>query len=106
MIDSGATRTSRPLVTMGMPVRNGERYVEEALRSLLAQSFGDFEIVISDNASTDRTGAICRDYAAMDRRIRYRRQAANIGLANNLNAVVEMAYGRYFLMTHYDDIRS
>jgi glycosyltransferase involved in cell wall biosynthesis len=91
---------------MGMPVYNGERYIEEALKSLLAQSCADFEIVISDNASTDRTAAICGDYAAMDSRIRYHRQPANIGLANNQNAVIEMAAGRWFLMTHCDDIRS
>ena len=61
-------------VTIGMPVFNGANYVGEAVESILAQTFGDLELVISDNASTDATEQICRDMAARDRRIRYLRQ--------------------------------
>lgn len=95
-----------PKVTMGMPVFNGEPFVEAALRSLLAQSFKDFELIISDNASTDRTGEICRDYASADRRIRYTRNDVNVGFCRNQNSVYTRAIGRYFLLTHHDDIRS
>lgn len=93
-------------VTMGMPVYNGERYLEEALRSLRAQTFDDFELLVSDNASSDRTGTICRDYAAMDPRIRYMRNEVNLGFSRNQNRVIEMATGQYFLLTHHDDVRS
>jgi len=59
------------IVSIGMPVYNGEKYIREALDSLLAQTFADFELVISDNASTDGTEAICRNYAEQDARIKY-----------------------------------
>jgi glycosyltransferase involved in cell wall biosynthesis len=95
-----------PRVTMGMPVFNGEPFLEEALRSLLAQTFEDFELIISDNASTDRTGDICRDYAARDVRIRYLRNDANVGFCLNQNRVYGLARGDYFLLAHHDDVRS
>ena len=98
--DSGAT------VSMGMPLFNADRYLEEAIRSLLGQTFDDFELIISDNASTDRTEAICRDFAATDRRIRYLRNAENVGFARNQNSVIRLASGRYFLLTHGDDVRA
>ena len=60
-----------PRVSIGMPVYNGERYIRQALDALLAQTFVDFELIISDNASTDRTQDICLDYAAKDNRIKY-----------------------------------
>src|SRR5262245_55325965 len=77
-----AARTSRqgPRVSLGMPVYNAERYLEEALGSVLGQSFDDFELVISDNASTDRTGDICRAYATRDERIKYFRMRQNYGV--------------------------
>lgn len=62
--------TKQPRVSIGIPVYNGENYLAEALDSLLRQSFGDFELLISDNASTDRTQEICQDYAARDARVR------------------------------------
>ncbi|HET9986337.1 MAG TPA: glycosyltransferase family 2 protein [Longimicrobiales bacterium] len=94
-----------PRVSLGMPVFNGERYLEEALRSLLAQTFEDFELLVYDNASADRTRTICLDYAARDARIRYRRNAENVGFVRNQNAVIEDARGKYFLLTHHDDVR-
>src|SRR4029079_7035481 len=85
--------TRPPLVSMGLPVFNGEQFLEQALRSLLSQTFEDFELVIFDNASTDRTGDICRDYGARDRRITYRRRDANVGFCRNQNGVIEASRG-------------
>ena len=82
--------TKQPRVSIGIPVYNGENYLAEALDSLLRQSFGDFELLISDNASTDRTQEICRAYAARDARIRYVRQDRNIGAGPNHNRVLEL----------------
>ena len=66
-------------VFVGMPVYNGERFIDEAIRSIRAQTLTDFVLLIADNASTDRTEAICRDHANADPRIRYVRHAQNIG---------------------------
>jgi glycosyltransferase involved in cell wall biosynthesis len=93
-------------VSMGMPLFNADRYLEEAIRSLLGQTFDDFELIISDNASTDRTETICRDYAATDPRIRYVRNSENVGFVRNQNRVIELASGEYFLLTHGDDVRA
>jgi Glycosyltransferases involved in cell wall biogenesis len=71
----------RPRVSVGLPVFNGEKYLAKALDSLLAQEYEDFELIISDNASTDETGRICEKYARQDGRIRYWRNPSNIGLA-------------------------
>jgi glycosyltransferase involved in cell wall biosynthesis len=80
-----------PLVTVGLPVYNSERYVRQSLDSLLAQTYRDFTLVISDNASTDGTEQICRQYAATDSRVRYFRNAENIGNPRNFNRVFELA---------------
>ncbi len=93
-----------PRVSIGMPIYNGERYVRSALDSLLAQTFEDFEIIISDNASTDATSAICRAYAAKDQRIRYYVNERNIGGAPNHNRTIELATAKYFKWAHYDDV--
>jgi len=92
-----------PKVSIGMPVYNGEPFIREALDSLLAQTFTDFELIISDNASTDGTEAICREYAARDARIRYVRQAENRGVGANFKFVLEEAVGGYFMWTAVDD---
>ena len=76
-------------VSIGLPVYNGDRYLEEALDSLLAQTYTDFELVISDNASTDRTEEICRSFAERDSRIRYTRADVNGGGTWTFNRVVE-----------------
>ena len=94
-----------PQVSIGMPVYNGEATICEALDSLLAQTFTDFELIISDNASTDGTEAICREYAAQDARIRYVRQVANLGGAANFQFVLDEAVGEYFMWAACDDIR-
>jgi glycosyltransferase involved in cell wall biosynthesis len=91
-------------VSIGVPVYNGENYLAAALDSLLAQTFTDFEIIISDNASSDRTEEICQAYAARDARIRYHRQPQNVGLAPNFNGLMEMARGEYFKWAAHDDL--
>lgn len=93
-----------PTVSIGLPVYNGEEFLAQALDALLAQTYEDFELIISDNASTDRTGDICRAYAERDPRIRYVRQSVNIGAAPNHNAVVLLARGRYFKWASHDDL--
>ena len=74
----------RPMVSIGIPVYNGEKYLATAIESLLAQSYTDFEIIISDNASTDRTQQIAEEYVVRDLRIRYDRMASNRGAILNL----------------------
>jgi glycosyltransferase involved in cell wall biosynthesis len=95
-----------PEASIGMPVYNGEKTIRAALDSVLAQTFTDFELIISDNASTDGTTAICREYAARDRRIRYVRQRENRGPAANFRFVLDEAVGKYFMWAACDDIRS
>ena len=93
-----------PRVSIGLPVYNGERYLEKALGSLLNQDFEDFELILSDNASTDRTAEICKDYAARDRRIVYHRNERNMGATRNYNLVLQMASGYYFKWAAHDDM--
>jgi glycosyltransferase involved in cell wall biosynthesis len=93
-----------PVVTIGMPVYNGARYLELALQSILSQTYRNFELIISDNASTDDTESICRRYAELDDRIRYYRNERNLGAAANYNRVIHLARGRYFRHAAHDDI--
>lgn len=93
---TSAAVPAAPRVTIGMPVYNSARHINQAIDSMLAQSFADFELIIADNASTDRTGDICRDYAARDPRVRYVRHVANRGAVYNWNFVVAEARGQYF----------
>jgi glycosyltransferase involved in cell wall biosynthesis len=97
-------RSHVPCLSIGLPVCNGERYVREAIDSLLAQAFGDFELIIADNASTDGSERICRGYAASDHRIRYVRNATNIGSLGNFNLTFAHARGRYFKWAADDDV--
>lgn len=90
-------------VTIGLPVYNGENFVAEAIESILAQTYRDFELLISDNASEDRTGEICREYAARDPRISYARMERNLGAAPNYNHLVAIAKGEYFKWAAHDD---
>ena len=92
-----------PRVSIGLPVYNGERYLAEALDSILAQDFGDFELIISDNASTDATRDICESYARIDRRILYSVLPANLGAAGNYNRVVELSNADLFKWAAHDD---
>lgn len=91
-------------MSIGLPVYNGERFLTEALDSLLTQTYSDFELIISDNASTDRTEEICRAYAAKDQRVRYFRNTTNIGVNGNFNRAFALSKGNYFKWASADDI--
>lgn len=92
-----------PLVTIGLPLYNSERYVKQSLDSLLAQTYSNFVLVISDNASTDNTPVICQQYAAADSRVRYFRNATNIGNPRNFNRVFDMTTTPYLKWSTGDD---
>ncbi len=89
-----------------MPVYNAQRYLREAIDSALAQTFTDFEIIISDNASTDATADICAEYARRDSRIKYHRQSQNRGVVANFNTVFQLSSGEYFKWAAYDDLQA
>lgn len=91
-------------VAIGLPVYNGANYLAAALDSIVAQSFGDFDLLISDNASTDETEEICRAYARRDQRIRYIRQPQNVGAAANYNLLAQMGESPYFKWAAHDDL--
>lgn len=93
-----------PKVSIGLPVYNGENYLREAVDSVLAQTLTDWELIISDNCSTDATASIAKDYAARDSRIRYHRNLENIGATGNHNQTVKMARGKYFRFYAHDDV--
>lgn len=93
----------KPRVSIGLPVYNGERYIAEALDSIISQTYTDFELIISDNASTDRTEEICRDYVSRDGRISYHRNETNKGAAWNYNRVFALSQGDYFKWASHDD---
>jgi glycosyltransferase involved in cell wall biosynthesis len=92
-----------PLVSIGLPVRNGARTLEPAIRSVLDQDHHQLELVICDNASNDDTEEICRTFARADRRVRYRRQPHNVGLVNNFVHALGLAQGDYFKWMGDDD---
>ena|SRR3989442_1127978 len=94
---------TRPKVSVGLPVYNGERYLPNALTRLLEQDFENFELIVSDNASTDGTEEICRFFAQTDGRIRYSRNETNIGLGANHNRTFELSRGLFFKWAAHDD---
>jgi glycosyltransferase involved in cell wall biosynthesis len=98
-MDNAVTRLS-----IGLPVFNGEDYLEDALDSLLGQTFSDFEIIISDNASTDRTKDICQAYMQRDSRIKYYRNQENIGAVQNWYRTFDLSSSEYFACAAHDDI--
>jgi glycosyltransferase involved in cell wall biosynthesis len=93
-----------PIVSVGLPVYNGEKYLKQALYSICNQDFHDFELIISDNASIDGTAEICKTYAANDSRIRYLRNEKNIGAARNYERVFELSRGELFKWCSHDDV--
>jgi glycosyltransferase involved in cell wall biosynthesis len=96
--------SATPRVSIGLPVYNGGRLLELTLENLLAQTFDDFELIISDNASTDDTETLCRAFAARDPRIRYHRQATNVGANPNYNAVRRLGRAAYFKWASANDL--
>lgn len=105
--ESSAGRSSAeaagPLLSIGMPVYNGERTIRAALESLLAQTFTDFELIVSDNASSDRSWSIVEEFAARDPRVRAVRQLHNIGANANYTALFRAARGKYFKWASCND---
>ena len=90
-------RCMTPRVSLGMPVYNAQRFLREVLDSILAQTFTDFELIISDNGSTDATEAICREFAARDRRVQYEpNDRTNHGPGWNYNRTEFLARGEFF----------
>ena len=92
-----------PAVSICLPVFNGENFVVIAIESMLAQTFDDFELIITDNASTDRTEEICRKFADVDPRVRYYRNERNVGGARNQAIAVQLSRGRYVRLSAHDD---
>ena len=97
---------SKPLVSIGMPLHNEERFINAALESLRAQDYPNFEIIVSDNASTDRTFEICQQLAATDPRIRLERAQENRGATANFQYVLDQARGTYFMWASGHDLWS
>jgi glycosyltransferase involved in cell wall biosynthesis len=99
------TATERkPRVSIGLPVYNGALHIEAAITSILSQTYGDFELLICDNASTDNTQPICERLASLDSRIRYVRHSKNLGAAANYNHAFNLAQGKYFKWAAHDDL--
>jgi glycosyltransferase involved in cell wall biosynthesis len=96
--------SNKSRVSIGLPVFNGEKYLGQAIDSILSQTYEDFELVISDNASTDKTREICREYAKRDGRISYYRSERNFGAPWNFNRVVKLSSGVYFKWAAHDDV--
>jgi glycosyltransferase involved in cell wall biosynthesis len=94
---------NKQLVSVGLPVYNGGLFIRQAIDSLLAQDYDDFELIISDNCSRDRTQEICMEYTAQDKRVRYSRCKANMGAFWNFNHVFELSMGKYFMWASHDD---
>lgn len=93
-----------PLLSLAMPVRNGERYLAAAIDSIRVQTFADYELIVLDNASTDATPDICRRLVREDRRIRYVRNPVDLGAGANFNSGVELASGDLFKWCAHDDL--
>lgn len=93
-----------PRLSIGLPVYNGERHIAESLRTLLNQTFEDYELIISDNASTDSTPDICSEFERLDSRVRFVRQPHNIGMTPNHNFVVEQSTGEFFKWASHSDL--
>ena len=106
--DPGSTPTAdthaAPRVSIGLPVRNGANFVAQAIEAICRQTFGEFELIIADNASTDATEAICRGHATRDARIRYVRNPINLGAAENHRLVLALARAPFFKWQAHDDL--
>lgn len=99
-----STSRPAPTVSIGLPVRNGERYLDATIRSILGQDFRDLELIVCDNASTDATWEIVRGHAAADRRVVHHRQPRNLGAGPNYDDCFRRARGRYFKWAAHDDM--
>ncbi|MBX9694041.1 MAG: glycosyltransferase, partial [Cyanobacteria bacterium] len=96
--------TSKSKVSIILPVFNGERYLAQAIESVLAQTHENFELVLSDNRSTDKSYQIARKYAKQDSRIKLSRNSENIGPVANFNKVIAESTGKYIELFSHDDL--
>jgi glycosyltransferase involved in cell wall biosynthesis len=94
---------NEPLVSIGVPVYNGERFVSRSLNAILAQTYKNYEVIISDNGSTDATNNICQEFAAKDSRIKLSRNETNQGAYANFMKVLKLSQGKYFAWAAADD---
>jgi len=92
-----------PLVSIGVPVFNGDSKIEKAINSILNQTYTNIEVLVSDNASTDDTREVCEPLCARDTRIHYLRQPVNLGPAANFQALLDLAQGDFFMWLGHDD---
>lgn len=106
MSDTPTSAPPKPRVSIGMPVYNSEKYVGASIDSHLNQTYIDFELIITDNASTDRSEEICRGFASRDPRVKYFRNPQNLGAAGNFRRCFELSTGEYFRWTPSDDLVS
>lgn len=97
-------RSTASRVGIGLPVYNGERFLEAAIEAILAQTYEDFELVVVDNASTDRSVEIARDIASNDGRIRIELNETNLGAPRNFNRAFDITHGEYFKWAAHDDL--
>lgn len=97
---------TQPQLTIGLPVYNGEQYLASTIDSLLNQSFTDFELLIADNASTDSTLDLCREYARQDSRVRLMPSEVNRGAAWNFNRTFHESNSKYFKWAAHDDLHA
>jgi glycosyltransferase involved in cell wall biosynthesis len=100
---NAADPAAEPMITIGLPCYNSEKYLVQSIESLLNQTYRNFLLILSDNASTDGTAEICRRYAAADARVRYVRNPENIGMSGNFNSVFALAQTKYFKWATADD---
>lgn len=103
-VDENNTINDYPKVSVGMPVYNGEKYISMAIESLLSQDYVNFELIISDNNSTDLTSKICKEYAEKDTRIKLIINPENIGMGNNFQKVLDLSTSEYFMWAAHDDL--
>jgi glycosyltransferase involved in cell wall biosynthesis len=101
---SNESMSTAPLLSIGLFLYNGDRFLEAAIESILNQTFRDFELIISDNCSTDGSGEICRRFAAQDSRIRYYCAEQTMSADWNLRNVYSKAIGKYFKWATHDDM--
>lgn len=106
LTDENRSGVGRPLVSVGMPIRNGAETLERAIRSIVNQSYSNLEIIISNNGSQDATDAICRQFAQQDQRISYFQQPRPLTAIENFRFVFEQAHGQYFMWAAHDDWRT
>lgn len=97
-------KAESPLISIGLPVYNGQNFIAEAIKCVLNQTCSNWELVICDNRSTDRTLAICRQLAEQDNRIRVYQNARNMGVCFNYSEVFRLSRGQYFKWMAHDDL--